>query len=318
MQRILADPDPAEAAKHAVEPVAVFTLEETGQLARSFDAVQEQAILMATEQALLRDNINSIFVNLSRRSQALVERQLNLIERLEQDEQDPEQLASLFELDHLATRMRRNSESLLVLSGTGLSRQLNRPVPVAEVVGAAVSEVEHYTRVEVAIAPEVAVQGRAVSDLMHLIAELVDNATFFSEPEKKVTVRMAMTRKKELAIQITDRGVEHVRGGDPGGQRPPGRPAGPGRRRDAADGSVRGGPVGQAAQHRRAAAGQRGHRGRPDRPDQRAARAGAARRPAPTQSMSATSTTASLAAVTGTAASRCATPASRVRSAPGA
>ena len=207
VQRILADPDPAEAARHAVEPVAVFTLEETGQLARSFDTVQEQAILMATEQALLRDNINSIFVNLSRRSQALVERQLNMIERLEQDEQDPDQLANLFELDHLATRMRRNSESLLVLSGTGLSRQLNRPVPIAEVVGAAVSEVEHYTRVDVTIAPEVAVQGRAVSDLVHLIAELVDNATFFSEPEKRVTVRMAMTRKKELAIQITDRGV---------------------------------------------------------------------------------------------------------------
>ncbi|WP_460404514.1 sensor histidine kinase [Actinophytocola sediminis] len=207
VQRILADPDPAEAAKHAVEPVAVFTKEETGQLARSFDAVQEQAILMATEQALLRDNINSIFVNLSRRSQALVERQLSLIDRLEQDEQDPDQLASLFELDHLATRMRRNSESLLVLSGTGLSRQLNRPVPASEVVGAAVSEVEHYARIEVASAPEVAVQGRAVSDLVHVIAELLDNATFFSEPEKKVIVRMAMTRKKELAIQITDQGV---------------------------------------------------------------------------------------------------------------
>jgi signal transduction histidine kinase len=207
VNRILADPDPAEAAKHAVEPVAVFTREETGQLARSFDAVQEQAVMMATEQALLRDNINSIFVNLSRRSQALVERQLSLIDRLEQDEQDPDQLASLFELDHLATRMRRNSESLLVLSGTGLSRQLNRPVPASEVVGAAVSEVEHYARVEVASSPEVAVQGRAVSDLVHVIAELLDNATFFSEPEKKVIVRMAMTRKKELAIQITDQGV---------------------------------------------------------------------------------------------------------------
>lgn len=207
VNRILADPDPQEAAKHAVEPVAVFTREETGQLARSFDAVQEQAVMMATEQALLRDNINSIFVNLSRRSQALVERQLSLIDRLEQDEQDPDQLASLFELDHLATRMRRNSESLLVLSGTGLSRQLNRPVPASEVVGAAVSEVEHYARVEVASAPEVAVQGRAVSDLVHVIAELLDNATFFSEPEKKVIVRMAMTRKKELAIQITDQGV---------------------------------------------------------------------------------------------------------------
>ncbi|MGB3440759.1 MAG: nitrate- and nitrite sensing domain-containing protein [Actinophytocola sp.] len=207
VRRILADPDPVAASKNAVEPVPVFTREETGQLARSFDAVQEQAVLMATEQALLRDNINSIFVNLSRRSQALVERQLSLIDRLEQDEQDPDQLASLFELDHLATRMRRNSESLLVLSGTGLSRQLSRPVPASDVVGAAVSEVEHYARIEVASAPDVAVQGRAVSDLVHVIAELLDNATFFSPAEKKVIVRMAMTRKKELAIQITDQGV---------------------------------------------------------------------------------------------------------------
>jgi signal transduction histidine kinase len=207
VRRILADPDPVAASKNAVEPVPVFTREETGQLARSFDAVQEQAVLMATEQALLRDNINSIFVNLSRRSQALVERQLSLIDRLEQDEQDPDQLASLFELDHLATRMRRNSESLLVLSGTGLSRQLSRPVPASDVVGAAVSEVEHYARIEVASAPDVAVQGRAVSDLVHVIAELLDNATFFSPADKKVIVRMAMTRKKELAIQITDQGV---------------------------------------------------------------------------------------------------------------
>jgi len=103
--------------------------------------------------------------------------------------------------------MRRNSESLLVLSGSGLSRQLSRPVPASEVVGAAVSEVEHYARIEVVSAPDVTVQGRAVSDLVHVIAELLDNATFFSEPEKKVIVRMAVTRKKELAIQITDSGV---------------------------------------------------------------------------------------------------------------
>jgi signal transduction histidine kinase len=207
VQRILAAPDPIASSRDAVEPVPVFTREETGEVARSFDAVHEQAVRMAAEQALLRDNVNSIFVNLSRRSQALVERQLNLIDRLEQDEQDPDQLASLFELDHLATRMRRNSESLLVLSGSGLSRQLTRPVPVADVVGAAVSEVEQYARVEVLSAPEVAVQGRAVSDLVHLIAELLDNATTYSEPEKKVNVRMMVTRKKELAVQITDYGV---------------------------------------------------------------------------------------------------------------
>jgi signal transduction histidine kinase len=207
VQRILADPDPVAASKTAIDPVPIFTREETGQLARSFDAVHDQAVKMATEQALLRDNINSIFVSLSRRSQALVERLLTVIDRLERDELDPDQLASLFEVDHLATRMRRNSESLLVLSGSGLSKQLSRPVPASEVVGAAVSEVEHYARIEVVSAPEVAVAGRAVNDLVHLIAELLDNATFFSEADKKVTVRMAVTRRRELAIQITDQGV---------------------------------------------------------------------------------------------------------------
>ncbi|RZS41045.1 signal transduction histidine kinase [Herbihabitans rhizosphaerae] len=207
VRRILDDPDPMEASKNAIEPVPVFTREETGEVARSFDVVHEQAVRMAAEQALLRENVNSIFVNLSRRSQALVERQLNLIDRMEQDEQDPDQLASLFELDHLATRMRRNSESLLVLSGSGLSRQLTKPVPAADVVGAAVSEVEQYARVDVVSAPDVAVMGRAVNDLVHLIAELLDNATSFSDPDKKVTVRMAATKSRELAIQITDRGV---------------------------------------------------------------------------------------------------------------
>jgi signal transduction histidine kinase len=207
LRRILADPNPVEAAKHAVAPVPVFTKEEIGEVARSFDAVHNEAVKMATEQALLRENINSIFVNLSRRSQTLIERLLSLIDRLEQDELDPEQLSNLFEVDHLVTRMRRNSESLLVLSGTGLSRQLSRPVPAADVVGAAISEVEHYARIEVASAPDVAVQGRAVSDLVHVIAELLDNATFFSPADQKVVVRMTMTRRNELAIQITDHGV---------------------------------------------------------------------------------------------------------------
>jgi signal transduction histidine kinase len=207
VERILADPNPEDAAKTAVEPVPVHTREEVGQVARAFDAVHGEAVRLAAQQALLRDNVNAMFVNLSRRSQALVERQLNLIDRLEQDEQDPDQLASLFELDHLATRMRRNSENLLVLSGTDLSRRLTRPVPAAEVLGAAVSEVEQYARVQVGQTPDLTVQGRAVNDLVHLIAELLDNATAFSDPVTKVTVRTAKTRKGELAIEIQDRGV---------------------------------------------------------------------------------------------------------------
>lgn len=207
VNRILDDPEPMEAASKAVEPVPVYSREEIGQVARSFDEVHEQAVKMAAEQALLRENVNGIFVNLSRRSQRLVERQLGVIDRLEADEQDPDHLASLFELDHLATRLRRNGESLLVLSGAGLAKSVPKPVSAADVIGAAVSEIEQYARVEVGAIPDVAVRGLTVHDLVHLLAELLDNATYFSEPETKVTVRAVITRRKALAIQVTDRGV---------------------------------------------------------------------------------------------------------------
>ncbi|NIJ10288.1 signal transduction histidine kinase [Saccharomonospora amisosensis] len=207
VRRILADPNPIEASRNAVDPVPVNSREEIGEVARSFDVVHERAIRMAAEQALLRENVNGIFVNLSRRSQRLVERQLGVIDRLEADEQDPDQLASLFELDHLATRLRRNGESLLVLSGAGLTKSVSKPVPAADVIGAAVSEIEQYARVEVGSVPDVAVQGRAVHDLVHLLAELLDNATYFSEPETKISVRAVVTRRHALAVQITDRGV---------------------------------------------------------------------------------------------------------------
>lgn len=207
VQRILADPDPIKASNRAVDPVPVFTADEIGEVARSFDVVHGQAVRLAAEQAVLRDNVNAIFINLSRRSQALVERQLALIDRLEKDEQDPDQLANLFELDHLATRMRRNSESLLVLSGSGLAKRMSRPVPIGELVGAAVSEVEQYARIDVGAPPAASVLGRVVNDLIHLIAELLDNATSYSEPNTRVSVRIARTRSRELAIQVTDRGV---------------------------------------------------------------------------------------------------------------
>ena len=136
-----------------------------------------------------------------------MERQLGVIDRLEADEQDPDHLASLFELDHLATRLRRNGESLLVLSGAGLAKSVPKPVPAGDVIGAAVSEIEQYARVEVGVIPDVAVRGLTVHDLVHLLAELLDNATYFSEPETKVSVRAVITRRKSLAVQITDRGV---------------------------------------------------------------------------------------------------------------
>ncbi|MBB5889007.1 nitrate- and nitrite sensing domain-containing protein [Kutzneria kofuensis] len=204
IERIMRD---REAEGDPVEPVPVHTTEEVGQVARAFDAVQREAVRLAAEQAALRGNVNAMFVNLSRRSQALVERQIGVIDRLEQDEQDPDQLASLFELDHLATQMRRNSENLLVLAGTTLTRRVTKPVPVSDVLGAAVSEVEKYARVQVAPAPDLTIQGRAVNDITHLIAELIDNATAFSPPTSKVTVRSARMRRGEVAIEIHDRGV---------------------------------------------------------------------------------------------------------------
>lgn len=207
VDRIMSESDPAAAVHGAIAPLPVHTTEEIGEVARAFDQVNAQAVRLAAEQAMLRENVNGIFVNLSRRSQRLVERQLGVIDRLEADEQDPDHLASLFELDHLATRLRRNGESLLVLSGAGLAKSVPKPVPAADVIGAAVSEIEQYARVEVGVIPEVAVRGLTVHDLVHVLAELLDNATYFSEPETKVSVRAVVTRKKALAIQITDRGV---------------------------------------------------------------------------------------------------------------
>ncbi|MCS7481874.1 nitrate- and nitrite sensing domain-containing protein [Umezawaea endophytica] len=207
IQRIRQHRDPELAAEEALFRVPINTTEEVGQVARAFDAVQREAVRLAVEQVALRANVNDMFINLSRRSQALVERQIGVIDRLEQDEQDPDQLASLFELDHLATQMRRNSENLLVLSGTTVNRRVTRPVPVSEVLGAAVSEVEKYARIQIAPGPEIKVQGRVVNDLAHLIAELLDNATAFSKPTTKVTVRATETRRGEIAIRIHDRGV---------------------------------------------------------------------------------------------------------------
>lgn len=207
IKRIRSHRDPERAAEEAIVPVPLNTTEEVGQVARAFDLVQREAVRLAVEQVALRANVNDMFINLSRRSQALVERQISVIDRLEQDEQDPDHLASLFELDHLATQMRRNSENLLVLSGTSVNRRVTRPVAISEVLGAAVSEVEKYARVQIAPTPDLMVQGRVVNDLAHLVAELLDNATAFSKPSTKVTVRTIETRKGEVAIRIHDRGV---------------------------------------------------------------------------------------------------------------
>jgi signal transduction histidine kinase len=188
-------------------PVAVASKDEIGEVARAVDAVHAQALKLAVEQATIRAGYGSVFVNLSRRSQSLVQRQLQLIERLERDEEDADQLATLFQLDHLATRMRRNNENLMLLSGAEPSRRFGQPVTTADVLGAAISEIEQYQRVVVQNPPSVRVVGYAASDLMRLVAELLDNATSFSAPETQVTVATQLTEQGSLLIDILDKGI---------------------------------------------------------------------------------------------------------------
>ncbi|HEV2783563.1 MAG TPA: nitrate- and nitrite sensing domain-containing protein [Actinophytocola sp.] len=196
-----------EAAKVAIEPVPLHTTEEFGQLARAFDAVNGQAVRSAAEEASLRNNLSNIFVNLSRRSQGLVERQLKLMEQLEQKENDPDQLANLFKLDHLATRMRRNNENLMVLSGIDLGRRASEPVPLPDVLRAAVSEIEHYQRAVVRSAPLSRIVGYAASDLIRLVAELVENATAFSPPTTQVVITSQLNEDGSVRIDIVDQGI---------------------------------------------------------------------------------------------------------------
>ena len=148
-----------------------------------------------------------MFVNLSRRSQPLVERQIPLIDDLEQGEEDPERLSNLFQMDHLATRMRRNSENLLVLAGHELSRRWNQPVALIDVLRAAVSEIEQYERVSMNIQDGIAVRGQAVNDAVHLLAELAENATSFSVAETPVTVAGHLLSGGGVLLDISDQGI---------------------------------------------------------------------------------------------------------------
>ncbi|QRP51082.1 nitrate- and nitrite sensing domain-containing protein [Amycolatopsis sp. FDAARGOS 1241] len=190
-----------------VDPVPVRAKDEIGEVARAFEKVHSQVLKLATEQAAMRAGYSSVFVNLSRRSQSLVQRQLQLIERLERDEEDADQLATLFQLDHLATRMRRNNENLMVLSGAEPGRRSGMPVSAHDVLRAAVSEIEQYQRVSVQQPPAVKIVGFASSDVQRLIAELLDNATAFSAPETQVTVATRLAEDGSLNVDILDKGI---------------------------------------------------------------------------------------------------------------
>jgi signal transduction histidine kinase len=191
----------------SVAPIPINTRDEIGEVARAFDQVHREAVRLAAEQALLRGNVNAIFTNLSLRNQGLIERQLTLITDLENNEADPDQLESLFKMDHLATRMRRNGENLLVLAGEEPARQWNQAVPLVDVLRAAASEVEAYDRIELVGIPDTDIHGSAVSDLVHLLAELLENATTFSSPQTKVRVTATRLPDGRVMIEIHDRGI---------------------------------------------------------------------------------------------------------------
>ncbi|WP_171991166.1 nitrate- and nitrite sensing domain-containing protein [Streptomyces sp. JHA26] len=190
-----------------VAPIPISSTDEIGEVARAFDQVHREAVRLASEQALLRGNINAIFTNLSRRNQSLIEGQLSLITDLENNEADPDQLENLFRLDHLATRMRRNGENLLVLAGEEPGRRWDQPVPLVDVLRAASSEVEQYERIELQGVPEAEIHGRAVTDLVHLLAELLENATTFSSPQTKVRVTATRLPDGRVMVEIHDKGI---------------------------------------------------------------------------------------------------------------
>ncbi|NJQ08537.1 sensor histidine kinase [Streptomyces lonarensis] len=190
-----------------VTPIRVAGGDEIGEVSRAFDQVHREAVRLASEQALLRGNVNAVFTNLAGRNQGLVERQLELIGGLEGNEADPEQLEHLFRLDHLATRMRRNGDNLLVLAGREPDRSWSRPVPLVDVVRAAASEVEHYDRIDIVGVPPGEIHGAVVTDLVHLLAELLENATSFSSPLTRVRVTATRLPDGRVMVEIHDRGV---------------------------------------------------------------------------------------------------------------
>ncbi|HEX5881015.1 MAG TPA: nitrate- and nitrite sensing domain-containing protein [Actinomycetota bacterium] len=187
-------------------PIGIRDRDEIGQVARAFDAVHSTAVRVAAEQAALRRSVADMFLSLGRRLQNLVHRQLELLDELERTEADPQQLRSLFRLDHLATRMRRNAENLLVLSGAEPVRRWSDPVPLARVIRAASAEIEDYNRVGVMPMADVRVVGHAVSDVVHLLAELIENAAAFSPPGTRVQVAGEPAAHGYL-LEIEDQGI---------------------------------------------------------------------------------------------------------------
>ncbi|WP_067808000.1 sensor histidine kinase, partial [Actinomadura formosensis] len=193
-----AEPEPA--------PEVDYRITEIRQIAESFERAREAVLLAAEGEVAARRGISEVFVNLARRNQALLHRQLSLLDTMERRTEDPSELSDLFRLDHLATRMRRHAEGLVILAGKTAGRGWRRPVPLVDVVRGAVAEVEDYPRVRVQPLPRVALLGSAVADVIHLLAEVVENATTFSPPQSPVRVG-GQAVASGFAIEVEDRGL---------------------------------------------------------------------------------------------------------------
>ena len=187
-------------------PPDTSTIQEIARIAESFAAVQKAAVGAAVDQARMRKGVNQVFLNISMRSQSLLHRQLAMLDSMERRTGEAKALAELFRLDHLTTRMRRHAEGLIILSGATPGRGWRDPVPVVDVLRAAVAEVEDYVRVDVVSESQDLVAGNAVNDVIHLVAELIENATVFSPPNTRVEVR-ADRVGVGLVAEIEDRGL---------------------------------------------------------------------------------------------------------------
>jgi signal transduction histidine kinase len=179
---------------------------EVARIADGFSVVQRTAVTAAVGQAELRRGVSNIFRSLARRNQSLLQRQLRMLDDMERRTEDPDALAQLFRLDHLTTRMRRQSEGLIILSGATPGRRWNKPVPVIEVLRGATGEIEDYVRVDLATESEDLVAGSAVADLTHLLAELIENAAQYSPPQTRVMVKTGWGASGFI-VEIEDRGL---------------------------------------------------------------------------------------------------------------
>ena len=180
--------------------------DEIGGVADAFNKAQLTAVSAAVQEAKTREGTKAVFLNIARRSQAIVHRQLTVLDDAERQQEDPEQLAILFQLDHLSTRARRNAENLIILGGGAPGRRWRNPVNLTEIVRGASTETEHFARVRMTRLPRVAVNGPAVGDVVHLLAELIDNATAFSPPDTMVDVRGNVVAKG-VVLEVADQGL---------------------------------------------------------------------------------------------------------------